>query len=106
MDDGNSPYDPELGDWQTLITVFSPTEGLLLRGLLQAAGVPAAVADVHLVQTHSLLAPAIPVRVQVPERRLARGQEVLAAFERGEYGLDEATFQDPLNGPRHGGDTG
>ncbi|MDV7397760.1 hypothetical protein RZS08_40545, partial [Arthrospira platensis SPKY1] len=44
MDDGNSPYDPELGDWQTLITVFSPTEGLLLRGLLQAAGVPAAVA--------------------------------------------------------------
>jgi len=94
MDDGNSPYDPALGDWQTLVTVFSPTEGYLLRGLLQAAGVPAAVADVHLVQTHSLLAPAIPVRVLVPERWLDRGQDVLAAFERGEYGLQEGVEDD------------
>jgi len=89
MDDGNSPYDPALGDWQTLITVFSPTEGYLLRGLLQAAGVPAAVADVHLLQTHSLLAPAIPVRVQVPDRCLPSGQAVLEAFERGDFRLDE-----------------
>ena len=36
MDDGNSAYDPELGDWQTLITVFSPTE---------ARNGPSAVAD-------------------------------------------------------------
>jgi hypothetical protein len=89
MDDGNSAYDPELGDWQTLITVFSPTEAYMLRGMLQAAGVPAAVADAHLVQAHGLLAPAIPVRVQVPEKRLDQGKEVLAAFERGDYGLSE-----------------
>jgi len=94
MDDGNSPYDPALGDWQTLVTVFSPTEGYLLRGLLQAAGVPAAVADVHLLQTHSLLAPAIPVRVLVPERRLERGHEVMAAFERGDYGLQDGEAPD------------
>jgi hypothetical protein len=89
MEDGNSAYDPELGDWTTLITVFSPTEAYMLRGMLQAAGVPAAVADAHLVQAHGLLAPAIPVRVQVPEQRVDQGQQVLAAFERGDYGLSE-----------------
>jgi hypothetical protein len=89
MEDGNSAYDPALGDWATLTTVFSPTEAYLLRGVLQAAGVPASVADAHLVQAHGLLAPAIPVRVQVPELRLDEGKAVLAAFERGEFGLND-----------------
>jgi hypothetical protein len=89
MDDGNSQYDPSLGDWQTLTTVFSPTEAYLLRGVLQAAGVPASVADAHLVQAHGLLAPVIPVRIQVPESRLGEGKAVLAAFERGEFGLSD-----------------
>ena len=94
MDDGNSPYDPANGDWQTLITVFSPTEAHLLRGVLQAAGVPAAVADVHLVQAYTLLAGAIPVRVQVPERHRAQAEAVLAAFERGDYGLTDDHLDD------------
>jgi hypothetical protein len=89
MEDDNSTYDPALGDWQTLTTVFSPTEAYLLRGVLQAAGVPASVADAHLVQAHGLLAPAIPVRVQVPALRVEQGKEVLAAFERGDYGLSD-----------------
>ena len=89
MDDGNSAYDPTHGDWQTLTTVFNPTEAWMLRGVLQAAGVPASVADAHLVQTHGLLAPAIPVRVQVPEQWLPRARDVLAAFERGDYGLSD-----------------
>jgi len=89
VEDGNSPYDPANGDWQTLITVFSPTEAYLLRGVLQAAGVPAAVADAHLVQAYTLLAGAIPVRVQVPEHRRAQAEAVLAAFERGDYGLSD-----------------
>ncbi len=104
MDDGNSPYDPALGDWQTLVTVFTPTEAYLLRGVLQAAGVPAAVADVHLVQTHSLLAPAIPVRVLVPERRLDRGQDVLAAFERGDFGLRDDEAEGDSNSNDDSGD--
>ena len=89
MSDGNSDYDPELGDWQTLITVFSPTEAYLLRGVMQAAGVPAAVADAHLVQAYTLLAGAVPVRVQVPEHSLAQAEAVLVAFERGDYGLSD-----------------
>ena len=87
--DGNSEYDPSLGDWQTLTTVFSPTEAYLLRGVLQAAGVSASVADAHLVQAHGLLAPAIPVRVQVPALCIEQGEAVLAAFERGDYGLSD-----------------
>ncbi len=92
MDEGNSPYDPAGGDWKTLVTFFSPTEAFLLRGCLQAGGVPAAVADAHLVQTHTLLAGAIPVRVLVPEHRFAEAEAVVAAFQRGDFSLpdDEA----------------
>jgi len=94
MDDLNSAYEPSLGDWVTLTTVFQPLEAFMLRGVLQAAGVPAAVADAHLVQAHGLLAPAIPVRVLVPEHCKARGEEVLAAFHRGDYRLDESGTDD------------
>lgn len=86
---GDSPYDPEEGDWQTLVTFFSPTEAYLLRGCLQAAGVPAVVADAHLVQTHTLLAPAVPVRLMVPHRRMAQAEAVVEAFQRGDYALPD-----------------
>jgi hypothetical protein len=86
---GDSDYDPTLGDWQTLVTFFSPTEAFLLRGCLQAAGVPAVVADAALVQAHGLLASAIPVRVQVPERRLEEARRVVQAFHRGDFALPD-----------------
>ncbi|MDP2419659.1 MAG: DUF2007 domain-containing protein [Hydrogenophaga sp.] len=86
---GDSPYDPAQGDWQTLVTFFSPTEAYLLRGCLQAGGVPAVVADANLVQTHSLLASAIPVRVMVPEHRFAEAEAVVAAFQRGDFALPD-----------------
>lgn len=89
MADGNSEYDPALGDWKTLITFFSPTEAFLLRGCLQAGGVPAAVADAHLVQTHTLLAGAVPVRVLVPERCFTEAEAVVAAFQRGDFSLPD-----------------
>ena len=86
---GDSPYDPAQGDWQTLVTFFSPTEAYVLRGCLQAGGVPAVVADAHLVQTHALLASAIPVRVMVPAQRLAEAEAVVAAFQRGDFALPD-----------------
>ncbi len=89
MSEGNSPYDPAEGDWKTLTTFFSPTEAFLLRGVLQAGGVPAAVADAHLVQTHTLLAGAIPVRVLVPEHRFAEAEAVVVAFQRGDFSLTD-----------------
>lgn len=95
MLDGDSPYDPAEGDWQTLATFFSPTEALLLRGCLQASGLPAAVADLHLVQTHQLLASAVPVRLMVPERRMAQAQAVLEAFQRGDFSLADDELPPP-----------
>ena len=89
MDEGNSAYDPAQGDWKTLVTFFNPTEAFLLRGCLQAGGVPAAVADAHLVQTHLLLASAIPVRVMVPQTRFTEAEAVVAAFQRGDFSLDD-----------------
>ena len=86
---GDSPYDPDDGDWQTLVTCFSPTEAYLLRGCLQAGGVAAVVADAHLVQAHTLLASAIPVRVMVPGKRLAQAEQVLAAYQRGDFALPD-----------------
>jgi hypothetical protein len=86
---GDSPYDPEDGDWQTLATFFNPTEAYLLRGCLQAGGVPAVVADAHLVQTHSLLASAVQVRVLVPARRAADAEAVMAAYQRGDFSLPD-----------------
>jgi hypothetical protein len=86
---GDSPYDPLDGDWQTLITFFSPTEAFLLRGVLQAGGVPAMVADAQLVQAHGLLASAIPVRVLVPEKLMHQAESVMAAFQRGDFALPD-----------------
>lgn len=86
---GDSPYDPAEGDWQTLATFFSPTEAYLLRGCLQAGGVPAVVADAHLVQTYALLASAIPVRLMVPAHRLAEAQSLLVAYHRGDFALPD-----------------
>jgi hypothetical protein len=86
---GDSPYDPAEGDWQTLVTFFSPTEAYLLRGCLQSAGVPAVVADAHLVQAHTLLAGAIQVRVLVPAHRFAEAEAVVAAYQRGDFSLPD-----------------
>ena len=96
---GDSPYDPFDGDWQTLVTFFSPTEAYLLRGCLQAGGVPAMVADAHLVQTHSLLASAIPVRVMVPASLVAQAERVVAAYQRGDFALPDDDDQSDDNFP-------
>ena len=76
-------------DWVTVARYTDPTLALVIQGCLQAAGVPATVADQHMVQMHSLLAGAIPVRVQVPASWEHQALRVLAAFERGDFALPE-----------------
>jgi hypothetical protein len=67
-----------------------PMEASLVQGCLVASGIPAVLADAHLVQTDLLLAPALGgVRILVPEAYLPQAQAVLAAFQRGEFALDE-----------------
>jgi Zn-dependent alcohol dehydrogenase len=67
-----------------------PTEAALMMGCLVASGIPAVLSDANLVQTDLLLAPALGgVSVLAPQAFLADARAVMAAFERGEYALDE-----------------
>ena len=67
-----------------------PMDATLVQGCLVAAGVPAVLADANLVQTDLLLAPALGgVGILVPDAYVRQAESVLAAYERGEYALDE-----------------
>ena len=67
-----------------------PVDATLAQGCLEASGIPAVLADNHLMQTDLLLAPALGgVRILVPEEYLVQAEAVLAAFERGEFALGE-----------------
>lgn len=67
-----------------------PLEASLVQGCLVASGIPAVLADAHLVQTDLLLAPALGgVRILVPADHLQQAQAVLEAFARGEFALGE-----------------
>ncbi len=67
-----------------------PTDAYLLQGCLVAGGVPAVVADANHVQADLLIAPALGgVRILAPEAFLAQAEEILAAYERGDYQLDD-----------------
>jgi hypothetical protein len=71
-------------------TYYVPTDAHIVTGCLVAAGIPAVVADDNLVQTDSLLTPALGgVRILAPEAYLERAKEVIDAFNRGDYALDE-----------------
>jgi len=84
------------GDWVVVARSLDAIEAQLWCACLQAAGLDAMVADAHLVQTHSLIGVAVGgVRVLVPESEAQEAGEVLAAFHRGDFALDEADEPDP-----------
>ncbi len=68
-----------------------PMEATLAQGCLAAAGIPAVLADAHLMQTDLLLAPALGgVRILVPSDYLQQSAAVLEGLARGDYALDES----------------
>ncbi len=85
----------DAGDFETVAQFLDPIEAQLACSCLEAAGVPATVADANLVQTNSLWAIAVGgVRVRVAASRLAEAREVLAAFDRGDFALPEGCDPD------------
>ncbi len=69
---------------------FSPTDAYMLQSCLEANGVPAVVADAHLVQANQFLTTAVGgVRVLVPESHFEQGMAVRKAFEAGEFQIDD-----------------
>ncbi|GAB3380376.1 hypothetical protein [Massilia agri] len=68
-----------------------PMEATLAQGCLVAAGIPAVLADAHLMQTDLLLAPALGgVRILVPSDYLQQSAAVLEGLARGDYALDDS----------------
>lgn len=68
---------------------FTPTEAHILRGCLEAAGIPATVSDANLVQADNWLTTAVGgVRVNVPHAFLEQAREVIAALDAGLLDLD------------------
>ena len=76
-------------DWVTVGRFVDVHQAFVLQSCLHAAGVPAEVADAHMAQTHSLLAGAIPARLQVPHSWQDQASRVLEAFERGDFALPD-----------------
>ncbi len=70
-------------------------EAHLALGLLQAEGLPAVIADEHMVSLYSALTYAVGgVRLLVREPHMARARAILAARQRGDYRIDELPDQD------------
>jgi hypothetical protein len=91
------PVDPSMsdmyaGDLVPVARYFNPTEAHVLQACLQAADIPAIVADAGLVQANSLLTVAVGgVRVLVPEGFVEQAREVIDAFNRGDLELGDDT---------------
>lgn len=82
--------DAASGDLVIAARYYIPTDAHIVRGCLVAAGIPAVVVDDNLVQTNSLLTAAVGgVRVLVPETYLQHANEVIEAFNRGDFALKD-----------------
>lgn len=76
------------GAFETVARFLNPTDAYIICACLEAAGVPASVADANLVQMNNLWAIALGgVRVLVPATRVAEAKDVIAAFNRGDFAL-------------------
>ena len=78
------------GDFETVARFLNPTDAHITCAYLEAAGVPAFVADANIVQMNSLFAIALGgVRVLVPASRVAEAKDVIQAFNRGDFALPD-----------------
>ncbi|HYL18372.1 MAG TPA: hypothetical protein VEV20_06810 [Burkholderiales bacterium] len=74
----------------TIARFLIPMDAHILRGRLQAEGIPAIVADGNLTQTNGLLSVAVGgARVQVPVPYVAEAMGVMAALRSGALALRE-----------------
>jgi hypothetical protein len=81
---------PPHGELVTITRVFNSLEAEMLRGCLQAEGIPATLGDAQTIQTDTLLTVALGgIRVMVPTPFAEAARSTVDAFERGELAIDE-----------------
>ena len=82
--------EPPDGELVTVTRVFNTLEAEMLRGCLEAEGIPATLGDVQTVQTDTLLTVALGgVRVMVPAPFADAARQTVDAFERGALAIDD-----------------
>ena len=96
------PHEPQSAPQQdgepvsfvTIARFLVPTYAHIMRGRLEADGIPVIVADGNFVQNNSLLAVAVGgVRLQVPAALAAEAREILAAIRAGSIALDDDAWR-------------
>jgi hypothetical protein len=87
----NPPEEPAyLGDMVILVRDLDPTEAHILASCLAAAGIHADPGDVDTVRGNSLWSIAMGgAKIRVPQSQLAQAQQILQAFNRGEFALGD-----------------
>ncbi len=82
--------EPPHGDLVTVTRVFNSLEAEMLRGCLEAEGIPATLGDAQTIQTDTLLTVALGgIRVMVPASFADAARQTVEAFERGALAIDE-----------------
>jgi hypothetical protein len=86
LDDAEPPH----GDLVTVTRVFNSLEAEMLRGCLEAEGIPATLGDAQTIQTDTLLTVALGgIRVMVPSSFADAARQTVDAIERGALAIDE-----------------
>jgi len=80
--------EPPHGDLVTVTRVFNSLEAEMLRGCLQAEGIPATLGDAQTVQTYTAVALG-GIRVMVPAAFVDAARQTVDAFERGALTIDD-----------------
>lgn len=88
----SEPQAPEpdeyAGDYETVARYLNVMDAHVVCSCLEAAGIPAYIADAQIVQTNSLWAPAVGgARIMVQARYVEDAKEVIAAFNSGALAL-------------------
>ena len=81
--------EPPHGDLVTVTRVFNSLEAEMLRGCLEAEGIPVTLGDIQMVQTYSVGLALGGIRIMVPAPFADAARSTVAAFEHGELAIDE-----------------
>jgi hypothetical protein len=76
----------------------APIDAQLLAGCLEAAGIPVFMGNLDTAHALGYMGAAVPIVVRVPSRLVAEARAVMAAYEAGEYALDDDIDPEALPG--------
>jgi hypothetical protein len=84
--------EPPHGELVTVVRVFNSLEAEMLRGCLEAEGIPVTLGDVQMVQTYSVGLALGGIRIMVPTLFADAARSTVDAFEHGDLAIDELPF--------------